>query len=372
MIRIDTVLVKLASRCNLACDYCYVYKMGDDAWRRQPKRMSDRVVDALAQQLARLVSHQDEPLSVVFHGGEPLLMGAERFERTCRTLRAALGDASGLHLQTNAVLLGDDFIDICARHDVGISISLDGPREIHDAHRPDHGGRGSHDQTAGAIRRVLAHCRGHDLLSGLLAVIDLSADPIEVYEHLKALGTPSIDLLYRDGNHEVLPAGKDSFLSTEYGDWMVRMLDHYLADGTPIRVRVLDDMLRLVMGGRSRKEGVGTAEYGILVIDTDGTLAKNDTLKSAAAGDRFARPASILHDDLIEFVSSRAFADYHAAQRPHAAECLACPELAVCGGGMPTHRWSAARGLDAPSVFCADQRTLIASMRERVGTEAAT
>ena len=37
MIAIDTVLVKLASRCNLDCDYCYVYRMGDDAWRLQPK-----------------------------------------------------------------------------------------------------------------------------------------------------------------------------------------------------------------------------------------------------------------------------------------------------------------------------------------------
>lgn len=370
-VRIDTVLVKLASRCNLSCDYCYVYQMGDDAWRRQPKRMAASTVDALAGQLANLVAAQASPLSVVFHGGEPLLIGAERFDRACSTLRRALGTASGLHLQTNALLLDDAVIAACAEHDVGISISLDGPAEVHDAHRPDHAGRGSHDRVVAAIGRVLAHSAGRDLLSGLLAVIDLAAEPAVVYDHLKSLGAPSIDLLYRDGNHDALPPGKSSFLSTEYGDWMGRMLDHYLADTTPIRVRVLDDMLRLVMGGMSLKEGVGTAEYGILVVDSDGTLAKNDTLKSASAGDRFAKPASILRDDVVAFVASPEFDAYHGAQRPSAPECLACPELAICGGGMPTHRWSATRNLGNPSVFCADQKALIAVMRDRVGLDAA-
>ena len=367
MIPIDTVLVKLASRCNLNCDYCYVYQMGDDSWRSQPKRMANATVDALAEQLGRLAAHQGRPLSVVFHGGEPLLAGAARFRRTCATLRSRLGQGSGLHLQTNGVLLTDEIIEACADHDVGISISIDGPANTHDHHRRDHLGQGSHTRVARAVRRVASHPAGGDLLSGLLAVIDLQADPGEVYLHLKSLGAPSIDLLYRDGNHDVLPAGKSSLYSTEYGKWMVRLLDVYLADPDPIRVRVLDDMLRLVMGGRSRKEGVGLAEYGILVVDTDGMIAKNDTLKSADRGDRFDKAISVFNDDIVEFVQSQDFEVYHASQRPAAAACLTCPELSVCGGGMPTHRWSAANGLANPSVFCVDQLHLIGRMRERVG-----
>ena len=367
MIPIDTVLVKLASRCNLNCDYCYVYQMGDDSWRSQPKRMADATVDAMAEQLGRLVAHQGRPLSVVFHGGEPLLVGAVRFRRICETLRLRLGGESGLHLQTNGVLLTDEVIEACADHDVGISISIDGPADTHDRHRGDHRGRGSHTRVTSAVRRVASHPAGGVLLSGLLAVIDLQANPGDVYYHLKSLGAPSIDLLYRDGNYDVLPAGKGTLQSKEYGEWMVRLLDVYLADPDPIRVRVLDDMLRLVMGGRSRKEGLGLAEYGILVVDTDGTIAKNDTLKSADRGDRFDEATSAVHGDLVAFVQSQDFEAYHESQRPAAAVCLACPELSVCGGGMPTHRWSAANGLANPSVFCVDQLHLIASMRERVG-----
>ena len=105
-----------------------------------------------------------------------------------------------------------------------------------------------------------------------------------MYEFLKATGAPSFDFLYRDGNHDVLPPGKSQTDSTEYGDWMVRMLDHYLADRTPPRIRVLDDLIRLVLGGYGRKEGIGQEEYGILVIDTDGRITRNDTLKVAYPG----------------------------------------------------------------------------------------
>ena len=57
MITIDTVLVKLASRCNLNCDYCYVYQMGDESWRNQPKRMTGGTVEALASALGSLVTY---------------------------------------------------------------------------------------------------------------------------------------------------------------------------------------------------------------------------------------------------------------------------------------------------------------------------
>lgn len=370
MIAIDTVLVKLASRCNLDCDYCYVYRMGDEAWRLQPKIMSAETVDALGRNLAALVEAQGRPLSLVFHGGEPLLVGASRFDAICASLRERLPSPVGLHVQTNGLLLSDEIVEICAQHDVGISVSLDGPSAIHDRHRPDRRGRKSHDGVMSGIGRVLAHPQGRSLLSGLLCVIDLAADPAEVYDFFKTTGAPSVDFLYRDGNHDTFPVGKASFLSNEYGSWMVRLLDAYLADPKPIRIRLLDDMMRLLLGGRSIKEGVGHDDYGILVVETDGTITKNDTLKSANGTDRLDERWSV-DDDFARLVGSPAFLDYHRSQRPMSEACLACPELRICGGGMPTHRWSAARGLDNPSVFCADQKLLIEHMREQIALRTA-
>lgn len=364
MIQVDTVLLKLASRCNLDCGYCYVYRMGDNAWRTQPKRMAPFVVAAVADTLGNLAAAQGRGFSVVFHGGEPLLVGAARFGEICRTLKQALPADATLHVQTNGVLLTDEILSICAAQDVGISISLDGPAAMHDRHRPDHRGIGSHSRVMAAIDRLRAHPAGLSLFTGVLAVVDLQSDPGAVYAFLKSTGAPSIDFLFRDGNHDALPVGKASLVSTEYGNWMGRLLDAYLADPKPTRIRVLDDMLKLLLGGKGRKEGIGLDAYGILVIDTDGSVNKNDTLKSAGNGaDRFGAGWSVLTHDLREVVASPEFAGYHHAQRPAAPACLTCPDLKVCGGGMPAHRWSAENGFSNPSVFCADQRHLIDLMR---------
>jgi uncharacterized protein len=329
--------------------------------------MGDDVIDAVIDQLGILSHSQHRPLSVVLHGGEPLLLGLPGMRRLIEGLAKALRADAGLHVQTNGVLLSDDFIDLFAEHDVGISISLDGTAEVHDRNRLDRQGNGSHSRVVEAIGRVLAHPAGGQLLSGLLAVVDPSSDPVEVYEALKATGAPAFDFLYRDGNHTELPPGKGSFESTEYGSWMILLLDHYLADATPPRIRVLDDLMRLILGGWSRKEGVGPSEYGILVVDTDGAITRNDTLKVAYAGaDRFNLEYSIVDADLLTLIATEELEDYFHLHAPTAPACRGCPELAVCGGGMPAHRWSRENGYDNPTVFCRDQQALISAMRARL------
>src|SRR3546814_9184783 len=98
---------------------------------------------------------------------------------------------------------------------------------------------------------------------------------------------------------------------------MCDLIDAYLADPTPPRIRVVDDMIKLLLGGAARKEGVGLSDYGIMVIDTAGTISKNDTLKRTTnAGDVFSENWSVVRDRLVDVVRSREFRDYPASQRP--------------------------------------------------------
>lgn len=365
--QLDTVLLKVASRCNLDCGYCYVYHMGDDGWRSQPTLMSDEVLEVTAQRLALQLRSQDAPFSVVLHGGEPLLLGTKRLDRFCSTLRSALPHPCGIHIQTNGVLLSDAVIDVLVRHEVGVSVSIDGSGDVHDRFRVDHRGRGSFDRVRAGIDRLVARADARPLFAGVLAVIDPRSDFREVYEALKATRAPSLDVLPRDGNWERLPFGKSGPDTTEYGQWLSGLLDVYLSDPQPPRLRLLDDMMRLVLGGRSSKEGVGATDYGILVVEPDGTVEKNDTLKVAGPGsDRFARRWSVFEDDFEEILGSSEFEAYYRQQRPVSAICAGCADLAVCGGGMVAHRWSPERGYDNPTIFCADQRHVIARMRSLV------
>lgn len=366
-VRIDTVLLKVASRCNLNCSYCYVYNMGDEAWKSLPKRMRPETQERVVRQLGELYRRQERPLAVVLHGGEPLLIGPRRLDELLARLRATLPPPCSISIQTNGVLITDEILDICASYGVGLSVSIDGPAEIHDSCRVDRRDRPTHAAVVFGIETLKRHAAAQQLFSGVLAVVDPTSSPASVYAYFKGLGVPSVDFLYRDGNRSVLPDGKAAIDSVEYGTWMTGILQAYLADRDPPRIRFLDDMMKLLLGGSGVKEGVGLTDFGIAVIDTDGSITKTDTLKSSAPGDRFEELWSVHRHELADVVDSSAFRFYHDQQRPTSAICQACPLLNVCGGGMLTHRYDDQNGYDNPTVFCADQKLLIARMAEALG-----
>jgi uncharacterized protein len=142
------------------------------------------------------------------------------------------------------------------------------------------------------------------------------------------------------------------------------LLHIYLADQTPPKIRLLDDLIRLELGGVAIKEGVGVTDYGIAIIETDGSLSKNDTLKSSFNGaDRFDTKWSVYDGSLGEAFRSNEFRHYHELQRPTSTTCKSCEFLNVCGGGMPLHRWHDSSGYDNPSVYCSDQKKIISIVR---------
>lgn len=367
MIEIDTVLLKVVSRCNINCQYCYVYNMGDLSWAQMPKQMSSVTMMAVANALDELAKAQSRRFAVVLHGGEPLMLGPARLDFCLAALRKVLPIEYPFSLQTNGILITEDILDVCATYRTSLGVSLDGPKHVHNRHRVDWRGRGTYAKVLEGLARLRNHRDTSFLYTGLLAVIDPTSDPYDVYSFFKELKPPSIDFLYRDGNHTQLPYGKASVDSTEYGRWFTKLLDIYLADPTPIPIRVLDDMMKLILGGSGTKEGIGATDFGIIIIDTDGSLRKNDTLKSAFRGaDRFIYHWSVHTHQLPAITQSPEFATYYAMQRPTASACLACPQLGVCGGGMPVTRWRDDTAYNNPSVYCSDQLLLIGHMRKQL------
>ena len=365
-IAIDTVLLKVASRCNIDCKYCYVYHLGDESWRSMDKRMSLYTIDAVVNTLFELSEIQERPYSVVLHGGEPLLAGKDRLYHLISRLRQRLPSGSHpISVQTNGVLISDPVLDLFAEYRVSVAVSIDGPRQINDNGRVDHQGRGTFDSVLAGIRKLEAHPDAAELYAGVLAVIDPTTDPADVYRFFKGLNPPSIDFLYQDGNHSRLPPHKVIATSTEYGQWMAQVFDLYVADRSPIEIRVLDDLIKLSMGSKSTKEGLGVSDFGILIVETDGSIRKNDTLRSAYRGaDRFSNCWNVDGDSIKCLLESRDFLDYQQLQKPTSKKCMSCPELQICGGGMTVHRWDDKTEYDNPTIFCADQLYLIGHIRK--------
>ncbi len=336
-------------------------------WSRMDKLiLPDTMLNAVSA-LKCLADNQKTEFSMVLHGGEPLMLGASGLRHFLSLLREVLPDTYPIGIQTNGILLTREILDICSKFRTSLAVSIDGPRRINDRARLDHKNQSTFDRVIHGITQLRTHPGADFLYAGLLAVVDPATDPVEVYGFFKDLNPPSVDFLYRDGNHSRLPPGKESSDSTEYGSWMVRLLDCYLTDPEPIPIRVFDDMLKLIIGGKATKEGTGLSDFGIVIFDTDGQITKNDTLKSAYEGaDRFASTWMVGETQILDLLDSEEYRQYHELQKPTSSTCLQCPELQVCGGGMTAHRWNNRNGYGNPTVYCADQLLLINHMRNQL------
>ena len=84
-------LFKVFTRCNLNCDYCYVYELADQSWRSKPGIMSPEVVAASASRIAEHAREHDlDEVRIILHGGEPLLAGADFLEHLTSTIASTL------------------------------------------------------------------------------------------------------------------------------------------------------------------------------------------------------------------------------------------------------------------------------------------
>ena len=320
--------------------------------------------DTLLAVRDRLTAHatrQRAGFAIVLHGGEPLLLGFEDLAILLRGLRVSMNpDRYPISIQTNGALLSEKLLDLFAETRTSVSVSIDGPRTANDIARLDHRGRSTYSSVLRGIRLLASH-REHDFLfAGTLSVIQPTVSPDTVYAFLKELDTPSMDFLLQDGNHDRLPPGKSHFATTEYGDWLVRLFDLYLSDESSVPIRIFDDLLKLYLGGSNQKEGVGNEQHGILIVETNGDIRKNDTLRTSYKGaDLFDNFWNIENCTLEDVLSSHEYLCYTTMQMPTCTDCQACPLLSLCGGGMPLYRWSKNHGYNNPSVYCKDHALLI-------------
>ncbi|RAY12804.1 radical SAM protein [Actinomadura craniellae] len=367
-------VLKIHGRCNLACDYCYVFESADQSWRARPAAMPAETIRRVADRIARhATAHGLDEVEVVLHGGEPMLAGLDLIDSAVREMRAAApaGCRVGVTMQTNGVLLTRRALDLLGGHDVGIAVSLDGDRTGHDRHRRYANGRGSH----AAVMRALDLLAGpyRPLYRGLLCTIDLANDPLRTLDALLESEPPRIDFLLPHGTWSEPPPGREPHgTGTPYADWLITVFDHWYGN-RPRRagIRYFEEIINLLLGGHSRSENIGLSPVALVVVDTDGTMQQVDTLKTSFAG--APETGLSVHDH--DFDAALRHPGVVARQIGLAAlcdTCMGCPVRDVCGGGAYTHRHQAGRGFQNPSVYCADLRKLIEHIGDRIRRDLAT
>jgi len=281
MYRIRQFVLKVASRCNLNCSYCYVYNKGDASWRDRPAVMSNAVFSAAIGRIAEYcVSSGSKTITIGFHGGEPCLIGPGKIDQWCKAIRRELpGVDVLLTLQTNATLLNREWIDVIAANRLNVGVSLDGLAEHHDQNRLDRKGRPTHHQTM----RGIGLLREARIKFGLICVIPMGADPVAVHSYLLATGASEVRYLFPDFTHDTFPRFAEG--ETPCADFMVGVFGEWVkTERAGTSVTDLRNMCRVILGSESRDEAIGNSPPGYLFVDTDGSIGGLDVLSICEPG----------------------------------------------------------------------------------------
>lgn len=358
-------LLKIHSRCNLSCDYCYVYTMPDQSWRSRPRVMSPALVSLVAERIAEHArDHSLESVRVIFHGGEPLLTGVSPVADALRKVRGAVDARTRVQglLQTNGTLLDETTLDTLETLGIRVGISLDGGIASHNRHRIYKNGQGSH---AEVIRALKLLAERPQVYGGVLSVVDLEADPVGTYEALLEFCPPTVDFLLPHHNW-ASPPPRPMENAVPYADWLVAVFERwYGASAREVRIRLFDEIIHLLLGGASESEAIGLTPTSLVVIETDGSIEQSDILKSAYPG----ASATGLHIARDSFDTALRLPQIAARQIGMAAlseECQRCPVRGVCGGGLYPHRYRPGAGFRHPSVYQPDLYALINHIKARL------
>jgi len=142
--------------CNLDCAYCF-FLSKEMLYPGSRFRMADELLEAYISQLIEAHASVSE-VQIAWQGGEPTLMGVDFFRRSVELANRYLkpGQRAAYTIQTNGTLLDEEWASFFREHDFLVGISIDGPRELHDAYRVNKGGKGSFEQVMAGLQHLKA------------------------------------------------------------------------------------------------------------------------------------------------------------------------------------------------------------------------
>jgi uncharacterized protein len=345
------LLLKLASRCNFDCTYCYWFR--DGSVRALPALMGEEVIaEFLAKLHKHIASCRLSSFTCSFHGGEPTLFGLERFRKLLQRIDAVAERTRcdiRYALTTNGALIDKDWAQLLRQFEVSVTVSIDGPPSVHNARRVGLKGQPTWQDS---VNGYLNLCRT-GIAPSIIAVCDPSADPRSVLDHLvRDLGSKFCDFLVPDQNHEEDIQSIAPFYIGLFDHWY----DNYADQG--VEVRFLSDCIRGLLGLQSRTESIGFAPTQTVCLNSNGKLEPHDVLRIAGA--EFVDTAcSIFSHDLAEIEDDPLWRSVKTASTSLCQQCESCRYRTACGGGHVAQRWSKTSQYDNPSVYCADYLVIL-------------
>jgi uncharacterized protein len=340
--------------CNLDCTYCFYLekeklypgtKPGMKSWE-----MSGEVLERYIREY--IAAQPGDEVHFAWQGGEPTLLGVDFFRNVVELQQKyADGKTIANALQTNGVLIDDEWGVFLAEHGFLVGVSIDGPRELHDCYRVDKGQAPTFDR----VMRGIAKLKEHRVDFNTLTVVHRrnSEYPLEVYRFLKEIGSGFIQFIpiverkaaVGDGNGLLLikPSFETAAEVTEwsvepqsYGKFLSRIFDEWVKkDVGRTFVQLFDVALESWMG----------MEASLCVFrKTCGSALAMEHTGDLYSCDHFVYPENKLGnimesalETLVDSPEQKAFGEAKLTSLPKM--CRSCEVRFACNGECPKHRF---------------------------------
>ena len=357
-----TVILKMTERCNLNCSYCYFFNSKDQSYKERPAFISNenstRLLDFLLEGVKQLSISK---VIIGFHGGEPLRYGKERFIALCNDFIDKWPKEVQLEfsLQTNGLLLDEEWIEILQKYKVDIGISIDGPKVFHDVYRVDHFGRGSYDRLIEKIH--LLHKMNARF--GVLSVINPKIGAKNLYTFLTdELKVESFDLLFPHLTYDEL----SPYSMDEFAKFLCDIFDIWvLNNNKKIKIRIFISFLGQLLGGSRLLYGIGAIKnpgLPLITVRSDGKLEPVTGLMHTDPNTVTNTENDINTTRLNDFLTSPIFQELKEAQTIMPEKCSECCWEEICGGGHIIDRFSIQNRFNNPSTYCSVMMDMYAHM----------
>lgn len=340
--------------CNLACRYCYVLDKHSDVMDIELAKSAIRQVVA--------ANDAAVPTRVYWHGAEPLMAGLRFYRDICEWTRAEYGlDAIQHSIQTNGLLLNDEWYDFFIENHVTTGISLDGPPDLHNRWRVTRNGRGTFDLV---FEKIMA-ARQKKLYFDVLCVV--TRPTLDQADELwDFFWQHKIDF----GFEPVVP--ENEWMAQElgldaraYGEFAIHLFDRWFFQ--PERrlrmVAPLHHVLKAILsGGNSVCTFSENCGRHYLTVDTAGDVYPCILF----AGSPAAAYGNLRVDSLDVILTSSRRQAVLTRRARNFAPCAGCRWLALCQGGCPYHAAKQHGRTNAPDLFCESYQMLFEHVSRRV------
>jgi uncharacterized protein len=329
--------------CNLDCRYCF-FLAKESLYPDSRFRMAEEVLESYLRQL---IEAQDSPeITVAWQGGEPTLMGLDFFRKSIEYIRKYQKNGTTVlnTLQTNGILLDDEWCDFFREHNFLVGLSLDGPRELHDCYRVDKGGHPTFERVMRAANLMRHRRVDFNILTTVHAA---NGDrPLPVYRFLRdEVGTQFIQLIpiverINDDGRTIFQQGnrvtERSVRPEQWGRFLIGIFDEWVRrDVGRVFVQMFDAALA---------SWIQAPPAVCIFAETCGhalALEHNGDLYSC---DHFVEPdyllGNILQEPLVQLATSekqRSFGNDKRDRLPR--YCRECEVRFACHGECPKNRF---------------------------------